>query len=98
MSWELRTELYFVFSGLFSTMKKGRFPSAEIVGRSSARLVLMFGPRFSILMMVDALITFSFCAFSVPMVSIESWALDGCHAAKRKEYRNIFFKGSDFVR
>jgi len=41
-------------------MKNRRFPSADTVGLNSARGVLMFGPRFSVLTMVEAVMTFSF--------------------------------------
>ncbi len=66
-------ELYFVFSGSFSTIKNNRFPSADTVGLNSARGVLMFGPKFSILMIVDAVIIFSFWGIKSPVVSAEGW-------------------------
>ena len=57
-------------------MKKSMFPSAEIVGRNSGRLELIFIPIFSILRMVPAVITLSFCGTKVPDVSVlaDGWA------------------------
>ena len=42
-------------------MKNNRSPSADIVGLNSASGVLISGPRFSSLMMVEEVMIFSFC-------------------------------------
>ena len=68
-------DLYLVLVGSFSQMKNNKLPSADTVGRNSGSLVLMLGPRFSILITVSALITFSFCAINGPVVSLEGWAI-----------------------
>ncbi len=60
-------ELYFVFIGSFSTMKNNRFPSADTVGLNSDKDVLTLGPRFSILIIVDEVIIFSFWGIKAPV-------------------------------
>src|SRR5574337_76287 len=97
ISCELRIELYFVFIGSFSTMKNNKLPSAEIVGLSSGKSVLIFAPKFSTLITVDGFMMFSFCATSFPEVS------NGCAFArrilKRKRRSKVsFFKGQDLRR
>src|SRR5947207_13982709 len=74
MSCELGIELYFVFKGSFSTIKNNKFPSADTVGLSSANEVLMLGPTFSIFMIVEAVMTFSFCALSLEVSTAGGWA------------------------
>jgi len=60
ISCELGIELYLVFIGSFSTIKNKRLPSADTVGRNSAKDVLIFGPKFSVLIIVEAVMIFSF--------------------------------------
>jgi len=79
----LGTELYFVFIGSFSTIKNNRFPSADTVGRNSAKAVLILAPKFSTLMIVDAVIIFSFCGMRWA-VSIAGWEKEN-----RKKGSNI---------
>ena len=59
-------------------MKKRMFPSAETVGRSSGRFVLILEPRFSILMTVDSVMMFSFCGTRDPV------SASGCDMAMRQ--------------
>ena len=77
-------------------MKKRILPSAETVGLSSGYCVLIFGPRFSILMIVSALITFSFWAISGPDVSCEGCAIAAIIQINRIKKRVAFFKAVDF--
>lgn len=57
-------------------MKNNRLPSAEMVGLNSGKLVLMFGPRFSTLTMVDGLMIFSFCETILIEVSSDGCAIE----------------------
>src|SRR5207249_11675749 len=91
ISCEFGMELYFVFMGSFSTIKNKRFPSADTVGLSSAKGVLIFGPKFSVLMIVDAVIMFSFCGIRLPEVSASGWAFENCpQTVKRKNRIGLF--------
>ena len=97
ISCELRMELYFVFSGWFWQIKKSILPSAEIVGLNSGSCVLIFSPRFSILMIVSEVMIFSFCGFNAPNVSEEGWA-NTCWTQVINEAIIIsFFKGVDLA-
>jgi len=77
-------------------MKKRIFPSAETVGLSSARSLLILGPMFSILMMVSALMMFSFWAIRVPEVSFSGCAKAVLIQLKRIKKEMAFFKTVDF--
>src|SRR5436190_18543151 len=96
ISCELRIELYLVLAGLFSQIKNRIFPSADTVGLSSARSVLIFGPIFSILMTVSALMIFSFWAIKVPEVSWRGCAKTVFIQVKRINRVMAFFKTVDF--
>lgn len=72
-------------------------PSAETVGLSSGCSVLIFGPRFSIFTMVDAVMMFSFCGFSSPRVSLNtSWAPATCMQKHVRKKKVVFFTTLDF--
>jgi hypothetical protein len=87
-------EVYFVFKGSFSTMKKSKLPSAEIVGLSSGNVVLMLAPKFSTFTMVEALIMFSFCAINFPVESSDGCARDKRLQNKKRRIK-VSFKGQD---
>lgn len=74
-------------------MKNKRLPSAETVGRSSASFELMLNPRFSILIIVEAVIIFSFCA--IKPVSLDGWAGTMYTMAHKMVAKRIFFMGLD---
>ncbi len=82
-------------------MKNRSVPSAETVGLNSGYFELTFGPRFSILMIVAAVIIFSFCAFKVPVVSpdasLGAWAVACCRAADKIRIGIAFFTELDLV-
>ena len=56
-------------------MKKSLFPSGEIVGLNSGSSLFTLKPRFSILMIVLVVMTFSFCCFNVPEESFNGCAV-----------------------
>ena len=72
------------------------FPSADTVGRSSGYSVFTFGPRFSILIIVSALITFSFCAINLPVVSFSGCEMADFIPKQRINRKMVFFKAVDF--
>jgi hypothetical protein len=85
-----------VLAGWFSQIKKRIFPSADTVGLSYGRSVLILGPMFSILIMVSALMIFSFWAISVPAVSFSGCAKAVFIQIKRIKKKLVFFKTVDF--
>ena len=77
-------------------MKNRILPSADTVGLSSGYCVFTFGPRFSILITVSDLITFSFCWIKLPDVSAEGCATATIIQTERIKKRVAFFKAVDF--
>ena len=93
ISWEFGTELNLVLTGWFSQIKNKILPSADTVGRSSARSELILIPKFSILIIVEALIILSFWAFNNVSVLV---VVDGCadainvHPSKSRKGVRLF--------
>lgn len=79
-------------------MKNNKLPSAEIVGLNSGNEVLIFGPKFSTLTMVEGLMMFSFCAINFEAVSSDGCASDKRMQNKKRRSKVSFFKGSDLCR
>ena len=77
-------------------MKKRILPSADTVGLNSGYCVFIFGPRFSILITVSALITFSFCGISAAEVSWEGCEIAAVIQLNRIKKRVALFKAVDF--
>ncbi len=78
-------------------MKNNKLPSAEMVGRNSARSELILNPKFSILIMVEAVIMFSFCAIKVAEVSLVNWPVADSMQTNRMKTQMAFFIGFGFL-
>ncbi len=76
--------------------RHNKLPSAEMVGLSSGNSEFILIPKFSILIIVDEVMMFSFCCFKAP-VSLEGWALAKCVQADAIKKKAIFFMGWIYV-
>jgi hypothetical protein len=86
-----------VFDGWFSQIKKRILPSAETVGLNSGSGVLILVPRFSILMIVSAVMIFSFWGFKAPRVSLSGWPNRSGKRNDRNSMQTEFFKRMDLA-
>ena len=72
-------------------MKKSLLPSGDMVGLSSGNSLFMLIPRFSTLIMVDDVITFSFCGISGAVESTAGDARRAVNASKVLINKQSFF-------